>query len=116
MTNYNFNRDILTRNITTRTKSYNSFALTLTDEYEIHKLLSSLSDSVAAEQDNIPAKIFKLCRDSMCYPIAHICNMCISTGIYPKALKKSLICPIYKGGDRDRISNYRPISLLQKKK
>lgn len=44
--------------------------------------------------------------------MTHIFNCCISTGVFPDILKKALIHPIYKSGVRDRVINYRPISIL----
>jgi hypothetical protein len=35
-----------------------------------------------------------------------------STGIFPERLKYSVIKPIFKNGDRNDVSNYRPKSLL----
>ena len=35
-----------------------------------------------------------------------------STGIFPERLKYAVIKPIFKNGDRNNVSNYRPISLL----
>jgi len=35
-----------------------------------------------------------------------------STGIFPEKLKYALIKPIFKNGDRNNVSNYRPIFLL----
>jgi hypothetical protein len=39
-------------------------------------------------------------------------NRSLATGIFPDRLKFSEIKPIYKNGDKNLISNYRPISLL----
>jgi hypothetical protein len=44
--------------------------------------------------------------------IAHLCNLSISTGIFPTIFKKAEVVPIVKGGDKKTASNYRPISLL----
>ena len=36
----------------------------------------------------------------------------LTTSMFPNALKIAKVLPIYKGGDRDITSNYRPISIL----
>ncbi|CAG9121615.1 unnamed protein product [Plutella xylostella] len=38
--------------------------------------------------------------------------MCFKNGVFPDLFKKSLIHPIHKGGNRDVVGNYRPISVL----
>lgn len=44
--------------------------------------------------------------------MTHLANLCFTNGIFPEPLKKSVIIPVYKGGDRDDVNNYRPISIL----
>jgi hypothetical protein len=41
-----------------------------------------------------------------------VINKSLSTGVFPIRLKYSIITPVYKKGDRNSISNFRPISLL----
>ena len=41
-----------------------------------------------------------------------IFNLSISTGIVPEKMKIAKVIPIYKKGDADVFSNYRPVSLL----
>jgi potassium voltage-gated channel Eag-related subfamily H protein 8 len=36
----------------------------------------------------------------------------LSTGVFPSRLKYSIVTPIYKKGDKNNVSNVRPISLL----
>jgi len=36
----------------------------------------------------------------------------MKSGIFPSKLKYALIKPIFKNGDKKKIANYRPISLL----
>jgi potassium voltage-gated channel Eag-related subfamily H protein 8 len=38
--------------------------------------------------------------------------MSIDTGVFPDALKKASVVPIYKAGDKSIFTNYRPISIL----
>ena len=44
-------------------------------------------------------------------PFAHVFNLSIENGYYPRHFKKAVIIPIHKNGNRDNYSNYRPISL-----
>lgn len=44
--------------------------------------------------------------------LAHIFNLSISQGTFPDGMKKAIIVPIHKSGDKDDLSNYRPISIL----
>ena len=45
-------------------------------------------------------------------PLTEIFNDCLTSGIYPNCLKIAKIVPIFKEGDIDDPSDYRPISLL----
>jgi hypothetical protein len=45
-------------------------------------------------------------------PVTFICNYSLSTGVFPERLKYAQVRPLYKKGDRQIISKYRPISLL----
>jgi len=45
-------------------------------------------------------------------PLAHCIKLSLSTGIVPKMTKIAKIIPIFKVGDRNEMSNYRPISIL----
>jgi hypothetical protein len=44
--------------------------------------------------------------------IASLINSSLSQGIFPDVLKTSRVIPIYKAGGRDKVINYRPISIL----
>jgi hypothetical protein len=63
--------------------------------------------------DEIPLKILKSNLYYTSSPLTYIINRLLATGIFPNRLKYSEIIPIYKKkGDKDLISNYRPISIL----
>ena len=42
----------------------------------------------------------------------YIFNLLVNTGIFPDKLKISTISPIFKNGEKDLLTNYRPISVL----
>ena len=44
--------------------------------------------------------------------LAHVFNKCISDGYFPTELKDGCITPIYKGGTKTELNNYRPICSL----
>jgi hypothetical protein len=44
--------------------------------------------------------------------LAHIFNLCMSTGVYPDVLKHARVIPIFKSGNPSNVCNYRPISTL----
>ena len=62
--------------------------------------------------DRISAKIIKLGKNHLTQPLTHLANLCISSGTFPDILKKSVVKPIYKSGDKHQVVNYRPISIL----
>ena len=41
-----------------------------------------------------------------------IINQSLNTGIFPQKLKLAKVIPIYKKGEKTKLQNYRPISLL----
>ena len=45
-------------------------------------------------------------------PLSDIINCSMNTGVFPDALKIAKVVPIFKGGEKDSIGNYRPISIL----
>ena len=44
--------------------------------------------------------------------LPHIFNNCISDGYFPFELKEGCITPIYKGGTKTELNNYRPVCSL----
>ena len=59
-----------------------------------------------------PIRLLKCSRHIISKPIANIVNQSVCMGIFPSKLKHAKIIPIYKDGNVDEPSNYRPISLL----
>ena len=77
----------------------------------LEKIILGLKD-VGAGIDGINSKIFKLTYKPILPKLSYFFNLCLTSGIFPKLLKIAVVKPIYKSGDCDSLSNYRPISIL----
>lgn len=90
----------------------NSFVLLRTDQNEVHDILMSLRSDSAPGWDDIQTGFLKMANVEVVPVITHLANLCFNKGVFPSSLKRAIITPVYKSGDRDEISNYRPISVL----
>jgi len=80
--------------------------------YEIEKIFKSLRTKNTCGYDEISNCIIKLTAPFIFPPLTHICNAVLSTAVFPDRLKYAVVKPIFKKGNKQEISNYRPISLL----
>ena len=62
--------------------------------------------------DDISSKLLKTIVNEIAHILSHIFNESLATGIVPSLLKAAKITPIFKSGDNQIFSNYRPISIL----
>ena len=62
--------------------------------------------------DGLPMSLLKNNADLLAPILCHLCNLSISTGIFPNIHKNGTIIPLYKNKDKNNIHNYRPICLL----
>lgn len=83
-----------------------------TDYIEVKKTIAGLKSSYSSGWDGINNIVLKQCKDIVAPILAHICNLSMTSGIFPDCLKMANVCPIYKSGNPLQITNYRPISLL----
>ena len=45
-------------------------------------------------------------------PLSYICNMSLTSGIFPNNMKIAKVIPLYKANGKNEFTNYRPVSLL----
>ena len=83
-----------------------------TDSVEIKQITTQLTSKNSAGVDDISINLLKYSIEFIAEPLSKIINCSFDTGIFPDKLKIAKVCPIFKSGDKDIISNYRPISIL----
>lgn len=79
---------------------------------EVENIIKSLRENTAPGFDNISTKLLKEVATEVSRPLCHLINTMFTTGKCPKHFKIAVVTPIYKGGERNRVENYRPISLI----
>ena len=98
-----------TEHITQNTETV--FAINPVSDNEIFKLICDLKDS-ASGWDELRPNMIKHVKEHIKFPLTHICNLSLSTGVFPCELKTANIVPIFKANDEMIFSNYRPVSVL----
>ena len=86
--------------------------MTPTSKEEIIKIIEKLDLKKSAGSDKITSCIIHLTKYIIAPILANLFNVCIFNGIFPDAFKIAEVLPLFKGGARDILGNYRPISLL----
>ena len=93
----------------------NSLVTTYLTGGDIIYVIYSLNNS-SAGYDEMPASILKKCIDEYITLITYLVNLSIGQGTFPNELILAKVIPIFKSGNQQLISNYRPISLKYMKK
>ena len=89
----------------------NSFFLSPVSENEILYIISQLKIT-KTDVNHVPVKVIKIISSSIVKPLCHLINASFNTGIFPDCLKLARITQIYKSGNHNNPSNYRPIASI----
>ena len=76
------------------------------------KVLKESKTSKATGVDNLAGRFLKDSSDTLCTPIARICNLSIKLASFPDKCKVAKIKSLYKKCLKTHPKNFRPISLL----
>lgn len=89
-----------------------SLFLTPTDCAEVFSCISSIKNSKSRDVNGFQIGPVKYVLDILCPVIAHIYNLILCSGVFPKDMQIGRVTPIFKHGDKNSLNNYRPISIL----
>ena len=84
----------------------------VTNEEEVRKLCKEINPMKSSGIDKLSSRV---CRDAFIVlvdKLVHIFNCSLRSNIFPKAWKAAKVIPLFKGGEREKVTNYRPVSLL----
>ena len=81
---------------------------------EIRKEIARVKDKPSYGTDKISYTVLKTFVNEIKKPLAEIGTVSFINGIYPEKWKKSIVKPLYKGGQKIKTdpASYRPVSLL----
>ena len=79
---------------------------------ELLNLIELADMKKSAGPDNISVKIVKDNKIIILQPLLYLFNLSLDKGVVPDNMKLAKVIPVFKKGDSDIPSNYRPISLL----
>ena len=79
---------------------------------DINKIIKSLNPKKATGPDGIPIKVIMSANNVIHSHITNIINQDLNIDKYSEEAKTALVRPLFKKDDRDKIKNYRPVSIL----
>lgn len=89
----------------------NSFFMLPISEDEVLSAVTRLKNGNVVDCFGITSNLVKTVVNFIVAPLTALYNMCINVGHFPSSFKTSRVIPVYKKGDKNLASNYRPISI-----
>jgi hypothetical protein len=79
---------------------------------ELEEIIRTILPKNSCGFDLLSNRMLKKEKKRFSVLLTPLINESISAGIFPEVLKKAKVIPIFKKGDKTKMNNYRPISLL----
>lgn len=104
--------DLPSQSCTTSAMMNSNFFFHAVSKDEVEDVIKMLNNKKSTGSDLISTRVLKTINGSISEHFAHLINLSVSAGKFPRILKNGTVIPIYKKGDPQDIVNYRPISIL----
>ena len=82
------------------------------EESELINIVRNFKNKKSAGYDKIDMVIVKKVISTIVTPLTHICNMSFNSGVFPSKMKIAKVIPIFKTGEKNVFTNFRPVSRL----
>ena len=93
-------------------KSNKIFNFQMINHHNIWAVIQTIKPKQSRGPDGISNHLLKHIAEEISKPLATIINKSLKEGTVPKEMKIAKIIPLFKKGQKEQMSNYRPISLL----
>ena len=99
-------------NIKSKNTVKNTFDIPAATSGQINKIIKELNAKKATGPDKIPPKIVRLSANIIDSHLTNIINSDLLKDSFSEDAKTASVRPIFKKKERDKIENYRPVSIL----
>uniref|UniRef100_A0A0K8R810 Putative outcast ele5 orf1-h 1e-40-j 4 n=1 Tax=Ixodes ricinus TaxID=34613 RepID=A0A0K8R810_IXORI len=79
---------------------------------EVCSVFMQLKNSSSCDCDNLQIRPVKYILDLVAPCLCHIFNLSLTTGLFPEKMQMAKVAVLHKKGDKNILSNYRPLSIL----
>lgn len=86
------------------------FHLSEVSEQEVLKILQGLKISKSQDGYGLDSCMIRRNAVTLCRPTTELINRSIREAVFPDCLKKAVLTPLHKGGDKAELANYRSVS------
>ena len=97
--------------ITTSNSISNSFFFRNIQTNDVVQIIDRMKNK-SCPINSYPVKVIKELKAILSSILAHIINKSLTNGYFPSKMKIARVLPLHKGGSKNELNNFRPISIL----